>query len=70
MTEHDGDYTGYGHIDNDKSNFWLGICVGDKYIGTKTGHLIMLELIRAARRLNINRLDLRVDNDNVKAISI
>ena len=70
MTEHDGNYTGYGHIDNDKSNFWLGICVGDKYIGTKTGHLIMFELIQAARRLNINRLDLRVDNDNVKAISL
>ena len=70
VTDNEEEYTGYGHIDFDGKNHWLGICVADEHVGTKTGHLLMQEIIKAARLEGFKSLHLKVDNENFKAIGL
>jgi ribosomal protein S18 acetylase RimI-like enzyme len=60
---------GYGHIDYENVN-WIGLCVLDEYRGLGYGKSILAHLINHAISLNIEKLYLTVDNDNMIAINL
>ena len=67
----DGDKTiGYGHLEKEGDNVWLGICVRERYQGKGYGRELMLELIEEARLKGINKIMLTVDKMNSKAVTL
>lgn len=65
----DGVPIGYGHLDRDGNDIWLGICVSDKYTGKSKGKLIMEYLLNYADN-NCLVVILKVDFENIAAISL
>lgn len=60
----------YGHLDSEGDSVWLGICVAESHCGQGYGGLMMEELIRQARLLDISSIRLSVDRINVGAIHL
>jgi len=60
----------YGHLDREKENIWLGICVLHEFSGKGYGEKMMNELIKIAKKLNILQIVLTVDKDNFVAINL
>lgn len=58
---------GYGHLDDDNLNIWLGICVLPKYHGMGIGNKIMKYLVQKAKDIDIKKINLTVDIDNIIA---
>lgn len=61
---------GYGHLDPEHSEVWLGIGLADDVVGLGWGKLILGELLRVARVLGIENIALKVDKDNHRAIRL
>lgn len=61
---------GYGHLDQEGDIVWLGIVVKDKYQGKGLSKIIMDALLHKAKEKGIENIQLAVDNDNKKAISL
>jgi GNAT superfamily N-acetyltransferase len=61
---------GYGHLEKEGENIWLGICVLPEFKGKGIGKVIMNELIKVARDENLKYIALTVDKDNVGAIKL
>jgi GNAT superfamily N-acetyltransferase len=61
---------GYGHLDPQYDVVWLGICVSEKQIGKGFGKMIMSDLTKKADSSGISELILKVDKQNVKAVSL
>jgi len=59
----------YGHIEYE-SKYWLGICVLPNQQGKGYGRDMVKHLIDTAKEKRLPKLDLTVDSDNVKAISL
>lgn len=70
LLEVDNSVIGYGHLDPEGTNVWLGICVSDEAIGQGWGRLLMRELLVTAKNLDINTIMLNVDRDNTSAIRL
>jgi ribosomal protein S18 acetylase RimI-like enzyme len=58
----------YGHLDPEGKRVWLGICVGEEFIGQGYGKSMMDFLLKSARKHYIEEVFLKVDLDNVNAI--
>jgi ribosomal protein S18 acetylase RimI-like enzyme len=62
----DDKVVGYGHLDPEADNMWLGICVADDYVGMGLGKVLMGELLK-----NVGQnIVLTVDNNNIGAIKL
>lgn len=61
---------GYGHLDMENGNVWLGIAVAEGFRGMGFGNLIMTKLINYANTHGIEKISLTVDKDNQSAISL
>lgn len=61
---------GYGHLDKEKQDVWLGVAVSDGYLGLGIGSKITEYLIAAAKRLQIQELKLTVDLNNKPALKL
>jgi RimJ/RimL family protein N-acetyltransferase len=57
---------GYGHLDNENENVWLGIFVADEFKGLGFGGKIMTELLKEYN----GEIRLSVDKDNWSAIKL
>lgn len=61
---------GYGHLDLEAGIVWLGICVLPSFQNKGIGKRIMDALIRQAKVIGINEIQLTVDNDNGTAVKL
>ena len=61
---------GYGHLDLDNNLIWLGIAIIENEINKGYGNKIMNYLIYKARMLNIKKISLSVDKNNLGAIKL
>lgn len=60
----------YSHIDTEDDCNWLGICVGENYIGKKIGNFLLNETLNQAKELNIDKVNLSVYKNNTNAINL
>lgn len=58
---------GYGHLDQENGNIWLGISVNPDFQGQGIGNILMTELISDAKENNIEKIHLTVDKENITA---
>jgi ribosomal protein S18 acetylase RimI-like enzyme len=61
---------GYGHLDKDREDVWLGICVVEANKGNGIGKLIMRMLLDFAVDSNVEKIKLTVDKTNDAAIKM
>jgi hypothetical protein len=61
---------GYGHLDLDNNVTWLGISIIENEINKGYGNKIMVYLINKAKILNIKKISLSVDKNNLGAINL
>ena len=69
LTNNEGEVA-YGHLDPEGDLVWLGICVGENYLGQGYGKIMMQHLINYANLNGISSIMLSVDTDNISAISL
>lgn len=62
----ENDCVGYGHLDHDGENVWLGIMVLDNHVGKGYGNKIFESLINFTNK----DISLSVDKINIKAINL
>jgi RimJ/RimL family protein N-acetyltransferase len=62
----ENDCVGYGHLDHDGENVWLGIMVLDEHVGKGYGNTIFEALINSTN----SDISLSVDKINIKAINL
>ena len=67
---HDDKEVAYGHLDVEEGHTWLGICVGEKYLGQGYGKEMIHELLTYADLKGASPILLSVDKDNLSAISL
>ena len=60
----------YGHLDPEKEVVWLGICVSENVRRKGYGKQIMVDLINKATEIGLAEICLKVDSNNIKAISL
>lgn len=58
---------GYGHLDQENENTWLGISVNPDFQGKGIANTIMTELISDAKKNSIKIIQLTVDKENITA---
>jgi GNAT superfamily N-acetyltransferase len=61
---------GYGHLDRDGDDVWLGILVSDSFTGQGIGSKIIDFLFQVAKDNGVSKIKLSVDNDNIFAIKL
>ncbi|OCB70561.1 N-acetyltransferase [Flavobacterium piscis] len=61
---------GYGHLDKEVDNVWLGIAISQKFLGHGYGNVVMQYLIKKADDLKVPEVKLSVDENNDKAIKL
>ena len=61
---------GYGHLDKENENVWLGICLLPEYKGMGYGNKMMEALIESAKIQKIKSVLLTVDRGNFIAIKM
>ena len=61
---------GYAHIDNENEINWIGLCVLQEYQGKKYGKQLMNYLLNYVDENGFDNIQLTVDIDNWKAISL
>jgi len=60
----------YGHLDKEKENVWLGICILPEYSGKGYGKKMMNALFEEAKNFELQQILLTVDKDNHIAINL
>jgi ribosomal protein S18 acetylase RimI-like enzyme len=60
----------YGHLDPEEGIVWLGICVSEKKKNNGLGKAMMSYLIEQASLMNIREIHLKVNKNNVVAVSL
>ncbi|NEN23432.1 GNAT family N-acetyltransferase [Cryomorpha ignava] len=63
-------YVGYGHLDKDGDTVWLGIAVAEETRGKGLGKMIMSFLVKRAKDLSVESVQLSVDKTNTPAIHL
>tara|TARA_B100000780_G_scaffold59085_1_gene37701 strand:- start:1010 stop:1435 length:426 start_codon:yes stop_codon:yes gene_type:complete len=61
---------GYCHLEKENDLIWLGIAIIEKKIGMGFGNILIKHLIKEAEEKQIKEINLSVDKDNIKAISL
>lgn len=61
---------GYGHLDLEDGNVWLGIAVAEGFQGKGLGKLILENLIYFSKESNLPLIKLSVDKVNNSAIAL
>lgn len=61
---------GYAHIDNENGINWIGICLLEEYQGKKYGKQLMNYVLNYVDENGVDNVQLTVDIDNWKAISL
>jgi ribosomal protein S18 acetylase RimI-like enzyme len=61
---------GYGHLDKDGENVWLGVCIIQEKTGMGLGKKMMSYLIEFAKQNKISKILLSVDKKNFNAIKM
>jgi RimJ/RimL family protein N-acetyltransferase len=61
---------GYGHIDKEVDNIWLGLAIVPNEKNKGYGNLLMINLLKYALDNNICKIKLSVDKDNLSAIHL
>ena len=61
---------GYGHLDKDGDNIWLGICILPEHQGNKYGDKVLDFLLSYIKENSLQNVRLSVDVDNYKAINL
>lgn len=61
---------GYGHLDKENEIIWLGICISEKFTNKGLGTIILDRLLSDSKKLNIAKVNLTVDKDNIIAIRL
>tara|TARA_B110000027_G_C16002115_1_gene247985 strand:- start:367 stop:789 length:423 start_codon:yes stop_codon:yes gene_type:complete len=64
------DVLGYGHIEKEGNDYWLGIVISEKYQQKGYGLLMINKLIQECITSNIYRIILSVKKNNDKAINL
>ena len=62
-----GEMVAYGHLDNDGTDIWFGLCVAENHQGKGYGSLMTKKLLLCASVNNIDTIKLGVDKVNVVA---
>jgi perosamine synthetase len=70
LIELGGATIGYGHLELEHDKVWLGIALADEVTGQGWGKLMMFELLKAAKEMQVNDIYLKVDHDNLRAIKL
>jgi len=66
----DGVPVAYGHIDKERSNYWLGVMVKESEVGLGYGSMLMAYLMNYCKNHGVSRVSLSVDLDNFQAINL
>lgn len=61
---------GYGHLDRDHDDVWLGIAISELMRGRGYGKILMDYLLKIAKNKNIKEVRLSVDKVNREAIGL
>jgi GNAT superfamily N-acetyltransferase len=61
---------GYGHLDKDGDNIWLGVCILEEHQGNKYGDKILDFLMSYVKENFLQNVRLAVDVDNYRAINL
>ena len=61
---------GYGHLEKENNNIWLGIAIVESQLGKGYGLFLINSLIKTARKLKLEVINLSVDKVNYGAISL
>jgi ribosomal protein S18 acetylase RimI-like enzyme len=61
---------GYAHIDSEKGEYWLGICILEQYKNLKFGTKIMNFIFNHEKIKKLNKIKLSVDKINIFAIKL
>jgi ribosomal protein S18 acetylase RimI-like enzyme len=64
------DYLGYGHLDKEGDDVWLGVCVAERHLGRGYGKQIMIDLLDAGSEQGIKSIRLTVDVNNSIAVKL
>lgn len=67
ITKINNNIIGYGHIDFEEK-YWIGLYIDNNYGNKGYGKILLNHLIKIAKELNINKLHLSVDKENIIAI--
>ncbi len=70
LMQNDGTIVGYGHLDKEGDNIWLGIAVSENNLGKGLGKIIINFLINFAIKNKLKAIKLTVDNSNKQAICL
>ncbi len=65
-----GDPISYGHLDKEGNAVWLGILVIKEYQGKGVSKVMMDLLLKKAKMLKLDTIQLSVDKDNKKAVKL
>jgi RimJ/RimL family protein N-acetyltransferase len=60
----------YGHLDREKENVWLGICVAEGHTGQELGSKMMTVLLDFGDKAGIREIKLSVDNNNISGMHL
>ena len=63
---YDNGPVGYGHLDKEENNVWLGICIKDDKTGNGYGNIMMEKLVNYYN----GKINLSVDYQNERAINL
>jgi ribosomal protein S18 acetylase RimI-like enzyme len=63
----DDSIVGYGHLDEEGTDVWLGVAISGDFIGKGIGKKMMHHLIEKARELEVAEVRLAVDSTNYRA---
>lgn len=63
----DATIVGYGHLDKEGENVWLGVAIAHDFTRKGIGRQVMNHLLEKARELKVRELRLSVDSSNTRA---
>jgi len=61
---------GYGHLDKEVDNIWLGLAILPNEKNKGYGNLLMIKLLKYALENNISKVKVSVDKDNLAIINL
>jgi ribosomal protein S18 acetylase RimI-like enzyme len=70
LIEDDDQVEGYGHLDQDGGDVWLGVAITESSRGKGLGRAMMQRLVESADELGLRAVRLSVDNSNTVAIRL